>query len=121
MTLIPFQDITIKIPPTHLSVNSRGGSFRLSFGENFSCWEKEEIIQERVVKILEKRKTQTVKIPTPGPGFDPINMLPSAPMKPTPYGYQTSSNPDWAYEDQTNPGGLIQRGKWTPRERSSII
>ena len=114
MMLIPFQDITIKIPPTHLTVNSRGGSFRLSFGNNFSCWEKEEVIQERVVKILEKRKTQNVKIPIQGPGFDPSNMLPSAPMKPTPYVYQTSSNPDWVYEDQTSPGGLIQRGKWTP-------
>ena len=35
-------------------------------------------------------------------------------MKPTPYVYQTSSNPDWVYEDQTNPGGLIQRGNMTP-------
>ena len=110
MMVIPWQDITIKLPPTHLTVHSRGGSFRLSFGNNFSCWEKEEVIQRRVYKIIEKRETQKVNMETKygnrsgqGAGFDPSNKLASAPMVPTPYVYnkgETSTNPDIYREER---------------------
>ena len=58
LMVIPWQEITIKLPPTHLTVQSRVGSFRLDFGNNFSRWEREEVIQERVYKIKEKREVQ---------------------------------------------------------------
>ena len=126
MMVIPWQEITIKLPPTHLTVHSRGGSFRLDFDNNFSRWEREEVIQERVCEIIKKREVQKVSPYVEkkygnrsgqGAGFDQNIMLASAPMVPTPYVCQkeeTSTNQDWEHEDQTDSGEHIQRVKMLP-------
>ena len=125
LMVIPWQEITIKLPPTHLTVQSRVGSFRLDFGNNFSRWVREEVIQERVYKIKEKREVQKVAQHTDkygnrsgqGADFDPNIKPPSAPMVPTPYVCQkeeTSTNRAWVHENQTGSGGHIQRINMLP-------
>lgn len=95
MMVIPWQEITIKLPPTHLTVNSREGSFKLTFDNNFTCWARVEVIQKRVDQIVEKREIQRVdtanrkdKRSGQEAGYDRNIKLASAPylpMVPTPY------------------------------------
>ena len=109
LLLLPFQEIQIKIPPTHLIVTSNRVSYRISFSDNYANWEEEKTIQLRVEKIIIDRKTHKIK-----PGDD-IPLLGPGNMQPAPFGYQPSFNPDWGLQNQTSTGGWVQRGQWPNR------
>ena len=93
------------------------GSFKLAFHDNFTRWERVEVIEKRVSEIVKTRETQRVTLsdrndnrPRQEAGYDrdmKMASAPSLPMVPTPYKWQkveTSTKFNLEHENQTESG-----------------
>ena len=95
LSQVPWQKITIKLPPTHLTLDAMEGNFRLAFYDHLSRWESTEIIDKKIKEIIKTRGTQHVHIadkkgdrPKQEADYDTDMRMasapPSLPMIPTP-------------------------------------
>ena len=62
LSQVQWQQLSIKLPPTHLSLDAMEGKYRLSFYEQMARWENTEIIDTKIKEIIKERGTQQVKM-----------------------------------------------------------
>ena len=65
LTQIQWQKLSMKLPPTHLSLDAMEGKYRLSYYEQMARWENIKTIETKVADIITKRGTQQVHLLDP--------------------------------------------------------
>ena len=65
LTQIQWQQLSMKLPPTHISLDTMEGKYRLSYYEQMARWEHSGTIDTKIAEIIKERGTQTVKMEQP--------------------------------------------------------
>ena len=62
LTQIKWQQLSMKLPPTHLSLDAMEGKYSLSYYEQMARWENSVNIDTKIADIIKKRGTQQVQV-----------------------------------------------------------